>query len=318
MGLFAVGCFSQPAAAQQNQVNVRTFLPTAAVVEQELSLDLQNDGIAAEALVYTVPDKSDDVYHTEGVQVLKHSPVSGWVVVFDEAGAKMGANDYTKIERLRASNGKEALLIISYYSGAGTATTWDVLASINGKITKLDPTRERAKVLNTRDYVDNGYNHVTSKGDLVVENLSGYSRHRARCCPNRPSLEMSFKFTGSAITLDSVKELPYGVPTGSHGPLLRLSGNGLWAYGYDVPDGFLVLGGSESPARNAPLTPPSIVALRKSLLDQEILADAGDHLVLAGDYKFTSQAAAAGVMLARRPKGQSEWRDESGKPVAAR
>jgi len=311
-----VACFSQSVVARQDPRNVRVFLPPAALIKQQLSLDLENDGIAEAVLVYTIPDKSDDVYHTTGVQVLKYSPVSGWAVAFEETEPKMLTSDDISIEKLRAPTGKEALLVISYYSGAGTATTWHMLASINDKITRLDPTRERAKVLDARGYVDNGYNGVKSEGDLVVEDLTGYSRHAARCCANRPSLEMSFKFTGSSITLDSVKELPYGLPkSGSHGPLLRLSGNGLWAYGYEVADGFLVLGGSESPKDHAPSTPTTIVALRNSLLDQGILADAGDYLMLTGDYKFASLSAAAGVMLARPANGQIEWKDENGRPA---
>jgi hypothetical protein len=313
--VLVVACFTQPAVAQQTPREVRAFLPPAAVVKQELSLDLENDGIAEAVLVYTIPDKSGDVYHTTGVQVLKYSPVSGWTVAFEDTAPKMGTNDQISIEKLRTPNGKEALVVISYYSGAGTATKWDVLASISDKITRLDPTRERAKVLNTRGYVDNGYNGVKSKGDLIIEDLSGYTRHAARCCPNRPSLEMSFKFTGSSIRLDSVKELPYGLPKSeSHGPLLRLSGNGLWAYGYKVADGFLVLGGSESPKDHAPLTPPAIVALRKRLLDQGVLADSGVYLTLMVDRKFTSLSAAASVMLAR-PANGIEWKDENGRPA---
>jgi hypothetical protein len=188
---------------------VLAFLPPTAVVKQQLSLDLENDGIAEAALVYTIPDKSDDVYHITGVQVLKYSPVSGWAVAFEETEPKMGTNDHISIEELRTPKGNEGLVVISYYSGAGTATMWHVLASIEDKITRLDPTRERAKVLNTRGYVDLGYNGVKSKGDLVVEDLPGYSRHAARCCPDRPSIEMTFKFTGSSIALESAKELPF-------------------------------------------------------------------------------------------------------------
>jgi Domain of unknown function (DUF4357) len=314
-----VACFTQTAVAQQNPRSIRAFVPPAAVVKQQLSLDLENDGIPEAALVYTIPDESDEMYHNAGVQVLKYSPVSGWAVAFEQAEPKMRTTDQVSIEKLRTQNGKEALVVISYYSGAGTATMWHVLASIEDKITRLDPTRERVKVLNARGYVDNGYNSVKSKGDMVIEDLTGYSRHAARCCANRPSLEMSFKFNGSSIVLDSVKELPYGLPkSGSHGPLLRLSRSGLWAYGYEVADGFLVLGGSESPKDHAPSTPPAFVALRKSLLDHGVLADAGGYLSLMQDYKFTSMSAAAAVMLARPANGQIEWKDENGRPVATR
>lgn len=193
-------------------------------------------------------------------------------------------------------------------------TAWHVLASVNHKITSLDPAREKAKVLNARGYVDNGYNGVKSKGDLIIEEQAGYSRHTARCCPDRPSLEVTFKFTGNSLVLDSVKELPYGVPqSGTHGPLLRLSGNGLWAYGYQLADGFLVLGGSKAAKDRGSSTPPSIAALRKSLLDQGVLADAGSYLALMADYKFASLSDAASVMLARRANGEIEWKNENGR-----
>jgi hypothetical protein len=114
--------------------------------------------------------------------------------------------------------------------------------------------------------------------------------------------------------LDSVKELPYGVPqSGTHGPLLRLSGNGLWAYGYQLADGFLVLGGSKAAKDRGSSTPPSIAALRKSLLDQGVLADAGSYLALMADYKFASLSDAASVMLARRANGEIEWKNENGR-----
>ena len=118
-----VACFSQSVVARQDPRNVRVFLPPAALIKQQLSLDLENDGIAEAVLVYTIPDKSDDVYHTTGVQVLKSSPVSGWAVAFEETEPKMLTSDDISIEKLRAPTGKEALLVISYYSGAGTATT---------------------------------------------------------------------------------------------------------------------------------------------------------------------------------------------------
>ncbi len=310
------GCVSQLAVAQQNPPSVLADLPPAATVKQQLSVDFEHDGVAEVVLVYTIPDKLDKVYETAGVRILKHSSVSGWVVAFEETERQMKGNDNTSVEKLRSPNGKEGVVVISYHSGAGTVTSWCVLASLNDKITTLDPTRERAEVLNSRGYADNGYNGVKLKGELIIEDLSGYSRHAARCCPNRPSLEMTFKFTGSSIRLDSVKELPYGVPkSGWHGPLLRLSRVGLWAYGYEVADGFLVLGGSESPKHEAPGTPPAIVALRKSLLDQGVLADAGDYLVLTANYKFGSLSVAAGVMLARPTNGRIEWKDKNGRPA---
>jgi hypothetical protein len=185
-------------------------------------------------------------------QVLKYSPGFGWTRAFEEPGATlMKGADYIRIEKLRSAGGKQGVLVINYHSGAGTVTAWHVLAYVTNKIAILDPASIRNHLLNARGYVDNGYNGVKSKGDLVMEDLTSYSHHAARCCPNWPSLEMNFKFTGRSVTLDSVKEPPYGVPkSGSHGPLLHASEKGLWAYGYQIADGFLVLGGSETPKDN--------------------------------------------------------------------
>ena len=314
--LLATACFTQLAAAQQNNREVRAFLPPAAVVKQELSVDFEGDGRAEPVLVYSAPDRSHDAaYYDAGIQVLKYSPGFGWAVASEEPEARLiKGEDEVRGEKLRSASGEEGVLVINYHSGAGTVTTWYVLACVREKITMLDPTLIRKKLLSARDYADNGYNSVKSKGDLVVEELTGYSRHAARCCPNRPSLEMNFKFTGNGITVDSVKELPYGVPkSGSHGPLLHLSVAGLWAYGYQLADGFLVLGGSESPKENAPSAPAAIVAIRNDLLRQGVLGDAGEYLMFMGDYRFKSPSVAADVVRAGPAKGRMGWTDENGR-----
>jgi hypothetical protein len=289
------------------------------VVKQELSVDFENSGRADTVLLYNAPDRSSDIYYLAGLQVLKYSLGSGWALVFEQPGdTLMKGADRLTIEKLRSATGKEGVLVINYHSGAGTVTTWSVLAHVRNRITVLDPAAIRKKLLNAKGYADNGYNNVKGKGDLVTEDLSGYSRHAARCCPNRPNLEMSFKFTGNAIVLSSVKELPYGVPkSGWHGPLLHLNSNGLWAYGYQVADGFLVLGGSETPKDRAALRPPAVATLRNDLVNRGILADAGAYLMLMADYKFPSMSLAAGVMLPGRGNGTLAWRDENGRTAGS-
>ena len=83
-----------------------------------------------------------------------------------------------------------------------------MLASIKSKIVRLDPTTIRDRVSKARGYVYMGHNGVTVNGDLVIEDLAGYSRGRARCCPDRPSIAIRSRFTGTSIKLDSVKESP--------------------------------------------------------------------------------------------------------------
>jgi hypothetical protein len=40
-------------------------------------IDKRNNGVRETTLVYKAPDEVDDVYHTDPIQVLKYSPVSG-------------------------------------------------------------------------------------------------------------------------------------------------------------------------------------------------------------------------------------------------
>jgi len=190
---------------------VTTFLPPAAVLNRELTVDFENDSVVDIVLAYVVPDERTDRRFTTGVRVLKYAAVSGWAVAFAEAdlvdnGA--GASAAITIEKVRSASGKDGVVVILHYSGAGTATAWHVLASVRNRISRLDPAKFRANVLKNKGYQDWGYNSVTTKGDLVIESQPGYSRNTARCCPDRPSIEMRFRFTGSSIALESVKELP--------------------------------------------------------------------------------------------------------------
>ena len=103
----------------------------------------------------------------------------------------------------------------------GGRKTWFVMYRIHGRLRRLTlgtyPTLSladaRDKALKARNYMSGmGYNNVTSEGDLVIEELPGYSPGRARCCPDRPSVAVAFRFTGSSLKLDSVKELPFTPP----------------------------------------------------------------------------------------------------------
>ncbi len=315
--ILVVACFVHAAAAQENPLDVQAFLPAAATLKQQLSL-ADADG-PLEVLVYSAPDPPGaDVYHAEGIRVLEYDPVSGWAVAFEEAVRRMGRHCGLSVQKLQAADGHEAVLVIRLHSGVGTTTNWHVVAPIHGEVVKLDPAAERAKVLGPREYVDNGYNTVKSEGERIVETLPGYTRGRARCCPNRPKLEMTFNFTGSSIVLDTIEELRHpAAPPALLGPLLRLNENGLWSYGYEVSNGFLVLEGGESPKDHSPSTPEAIVALRKSLLEQGVLFDDRDHLRLTQNYEFTSSSVAASVMLARPAEGSTEWKDEYGQEAAA-
>ena len=199
--------------------------------------------------MYMVPEQVNDIYYTQCFNVLKFSRTAGWTVAYKETERGNPGSDDLMTEVVSSPSRKQAIVVILKHSGAGTSTFWHLVASINGKITRIEPKQEREKALADREYADKGYNAIKVDEDRIVETIAGYSPHAARCCPNRPSLAMRFKFSGSSIALGSVKELPYGRPQTATGPMVHLNENGLWAYGYKVPDGFLVLGGSESHKR---------------------------------------------------------------------
>ena len=83
------------------------------------------------------------------------------------------------------------------------------LGMVGGKTSRLNSGRARANILQQRGYQDWGYNAVTSNGEYIVETQPGYSRETARCCPDRPTIKMTFKFTGTSVLLDKVSELPF-------------------------------------------------------------------------------------------------------------
>jgi hypothetical protein len=193
---------------------IAAFLPAKAVLVKQLTVDFDNDGGPASiVLASTIRSEQDPYSYEIGVRVLQYIPVSGWTVAFaDSDSVASGGGDAIDIEKIRSSNGKEGVVVILKYSGAGTATDWHVLARVKRKFVKLNPAPVRDKALKTRGEEFMGYNDVSAKDDLVIEELPGYSRGRARCCPDKPSIEVRQKFTGTSIKVDSVKQLPFTPP----------------------------------------------------------------------------------------------------------
>jgi len=113
------------------------------------------------------------------------------------------------VEKVKSAEGNEGLVVTSTFSGAGTATAWHVIARRGDKIIELNPVPIRDQILKRRGYEFEGYNGVTVRGDAIVENISGYTHGQARCCPDRPTLKIEFKFTGSALRPTSVETMPF-------------------------------------------------------------------------------------------------------------
>ena len=209
-------CWGQSGSPRQNtlpelpipQAELLGLLPRGAALIQELRVDFEGRGSGDVVLTYSMPGKQDEE-STMGLKVLRRGESSGWAVKFEEDFGRLGQNDSVRLGKVRSTGGKEGVVQIVRFSGAGTATVWSILASAKDKVFTIDPAPIRKKVLLRRRYLDNGYNGVTTKGDLVMEELPGYSLGQARCCPNRPSIVMTFQFTGIGVRLESVKQLPF-------------------------------------------------------------------------------------------------------------
>jgi len=92
---------------------------------------------------------------------------------------------------------------------------------------------------------------------------------------------------------------------------------GIVATGYDEPQGFVVLEGSQAVAKTVPSLQRSLVKMRDELVKQGILTANGDCLVMTQDYVFSSPSTAASVILGRSSNGRTTWKDRKKKTLKA-
>jgi len=199
LAIITARCFAQPA------VDPRAFMPKEARLESRLQLDFENDGVSETVLVYGVPDKTNSVSRDVSIKVLK-VVASKWSVVFEEARQKpMTPQDEFSLEKITSASGSDGAVIVNLHTGAGAVTLWHVLANLKGQIERLDPQPFKTQVLSARGYQDWGGNKVKVDKDLVIETVPGYSRKASRCCPDSAKLEIKFKFTGNALSLERIR-----------------------------------------------------------------------------------------------------------------
>lgn len=98
---------------------------------------------------------------------------------------------------------------------------------------------------------------------------------------------------------------------------LRCQIKGIAAHGHLVPNGFLVLKGSEAVLKERPSTKkwPQASKLRVKLLEDGVLAEKSDRLVFTEDVEFSSPSAAASVVRGGNSNGLVEWKDASGRTL---
>lgn len=199
---------SQATPGQNVSGEIQKYLPEHATITQQTSVNFGN-GIepGAVAVVYTLPPVYAGSYDL-GLRILRRKGASEWAVAYQETQDIGPGQDEVTLQKAKAASGQEGLVVVYYHSGAGTTTDWKLIAAKSGKFVSFNPRPIREKVLKQRRQWFGGYNGVNSDGDIVTETIAGYSEHQARCCPDKPEIAMRIRFTGTAIKLDGVSELP--------------------------------------------------------------------------------------------------------------
>lgn len=89
------------------------------------------------------------------------------------------------------------------------------------------------------------------------------------------------------------------------------------AKGYQTPNGFIVLEGSEAvlEERSSAQKWPSVLAQRNNLIDEKILIPNGESYTFAKDTEFSSPSAAAATIHGGSANGLMAWVDSSGKSL---
>ena len=92
---------------------------------------------------------------------------------------------------------------------------------------------------------------------------------------------------------------------------------GLQARGYLVPNGFLILEGSEAVHQERPSVKkwPWPKNMRQKLLAEGSLVDKQDRLVFASDVEFSSPSAAAAVIHGGHANGLIAWKNKKGQTI---
>jgi Domain of unknown function (DUF4357) len=102
---------------------------------------------------------------------------------------------------------------------------------------------------------------------------------------------------------------------------LSLNARGVKAVGYNKGEGFVVLAVSKA-VGDKDITPtfsgrPTLVSLRKSLVERGVLVAEGDDLKFTQDYTFNSPTQAASILLGSWVAGPDYWKDTQGRTLKA-
>jgi hypothetical protein len=104
-------------------------------------------------------------------------------------------------------------------------------------------------------------------------------------------------------------------PTKTAARRYYLRARGVEAQGYEDPNGFVVLAGSQVARDYVPSAQGYLVTMRAALQQRGVIVQNGDGLKMGQDYTFDSPSTAAGVVLGRSSNGRVEWKDADGRTL---
>jgi Domain of unknown function (DUF4357) len=124
-------------------------------------------------------------------------------------------------------------------------------------------------------------------------------------------------------TFDTIEILlsVLGYPALEQGPhlskesLFYCRARGCEARGELSTDGFVVYKGSTASIDETPTIGPSAKAMRKALIDSNILMRSEDSLYFSKDHIFSSPSRASTVVSGRSSNGWTEWKDSQGRTL---
>ena len=94
-----------------------------------------------------------------------------------------------------------------------------------------------------------------------------------------------------------------------------LNAKGIRARAFEEVAGFVVRADSQAVKKEVVSIHGYLSELRRVLLNQGILKDAGANYRLVQDYTFPSPSTASGVLLGRSSNGRKEWKDTNGRSL---
>jgi hypothetical protein len=198
------------------------MLPDGAIVVKVVEVDFEGNGMRNLAISYAIGDAPR--HHESApmdlnaaatrLRVLRPAGPGAWTVAFDDAVAEDKAGDSLDIQKIRSASGREGLVELTHAtnssavpSGISAPASWSVVAEDGGRFVVLDPGLILDKAFREEGYTDHASSIAKVERDAVVETQAGPRRSAAMCCRERPPFVISVRFTGTSLTLGSVRWL---------------------------------------------------------------------------------------------------------------